>query len=685
MVRPDGHLPDAVAAAVSALSAGPDLPRWVTIDSAPDGGASSRTVRPLSTWRRILSAAGLEILDERESPEPDQEPTAPWLRKRWRLARPFRDHDDSAPRSFLLGKPSQAVRPEDISRAVDTLLGVPPPMAAPAAILDGSTHVVFLVGTYQEFRQYIPVWAQMPRHSFSVIQRVGATWTDGAVRRDAAVGAWLSARGIAVQAVAAVEHVDWSCWPHSRRVFVCGVDSTAYDVHIWNAAVVIAAARHGFATVQLQHGIWPYADLQAPMTLSSDTVLTWSGEFEASLAADVRWPDGSVAPRAVVTGTQFRAVGCPLFDAYTEAAPPRLEDLLGGWVSGYRHRVLAATNLHWSQHSRGALVNPALLDAARRMRDTLFILKPHPTHDVDDDLLQSCPANVIVLDELCCLAAGLDSPRLVRAVDAVAATQSTILLEAALAKKPFVAIDTGNPNQYAHVRLTAPDEVGEAIARVLSSPPDAAGFRDHYFDANLQGSGTRGVLATIATVPMPGPRPSPSKADLALARIAERASSFTAELVAARARIEGLESELARARRREMDLRTRLLLAPQRDRRTRVALYGASTAGRECLRAIRAVDHLEPCAFFDSDAAQWTTVVDALPVLEPTEEAIRSVDVVVISSSSVDAIADRLRRAGAEDRIVLDYRAIMRLAAADSPPQGTASPAAARRSATNAM
>ena len=685
MARPDGHLPGAVADAVSALAARLGAPHWVTIDPAPDGDASSRTVRPLSAWRRIFAAAGLEILDERESPEGDEHSTAPWLRQRWQLARPFRDRDDRAPRSFHLGRRSRAVQAEHGSGAIRTLLGVPPPIAAPAPLVDGSTHTVFLVGTYQEFRQYIPLWAQMPRHSFSVIQRVGAASTDGAVRRDAAIRTWLSARGIAAQAVTAVEHVDWSCWPHPRRVFVCGADSTAYDVHIWNAAVVIAAARHGFATLQLQHGIWPYADLRAPMTLLSDTVLTWSGEFEAALGMNVRWPDGSVAPRAVIGGTQFRAVGCPLFDAYVEASPPPLEHLLGDWVSGYRHRVLAATNLHWSQHSRGALVNPALLDAARRMRDTLFILKPHPAHDVDDDLLKSCPANVVVLDELCCLAADLDSPRLVRAVDAVVATQSTILLEAALAGKPFVAIDTGNPNHYAHVTLTAPDDVGRAIARVVSSAPDAADFRDHYFDTSLRGSGTRGVLATIATVPMPGQRLSPSKTDVALARIADRASAYAAELVTARARIERLESELAQARRRELDLRTQLLLAPRKERRTRVALYGASTAGRECLQAMRAVDHLEPCAFFDSDASQWTRVIDTLPVLEPTEEAIRSVDVVVISSSSVDAIADRLRRAGAEDRIVLDHRAIARLAAADSRPQETARPAAARRSATNAM
>ena len=232
--------------------------------------------------------------------------------------------------------------------------------------------------------------------------------------------------------------------------------------------------------------------------MASELVLTWSSEFEQSLRTVVTWPDGSHAPRAAIDDTRFATAGCPLFDRYADPTAPSLADLLGAWVSRYRHAVLVATNLHWSEHSHGDDANNAVLDAAAVMPDTLFIVKPHPVHDLGEAFLARCPRNVLVLDEFCCLFAGLDSALLVRATDAVVATLSTVALESALAGRPFLIIDTGNPNAYEHVPTVAPRDLIGHLATMLYVPRDRRDFRDHYFDVARLGDGTSQVLRHLA-------------------------------------------------------------------------------------------------------------------------------------------------------------------------------------------
>jgi hypothetical protein len=124
---------------------------------------------------------------------------------------------------------------------------------------------------------------------------------------------------------------------------------------------------------------------------------------------------------------------------------------------------------------------------------------------------------VLVLDEFCCLFAGLDSALLVRATDAVVATLSTVALEAALAGRPFVIIDTGNRNTYAHVPTVAPRDLIGHLATLLSHPRDRSDFRDYYFDVSRLGHGTSLVLAHLARE-MSGPAPGPLTRTSLLAR-----------------------------------------------------------------------------------------------------------------------------------------------------------------------
>jgi len=453
---------------------------------------------------------------------------------------------------------------------------------------------------------------------------------------------------------------------------------------------VAAAQARGFATVQMQHGIWPYADLEREMTWLSDVVATWSDEFEEACRETVQWADGSKTPRAVVAGAAFETTGCPLFDRYAGGVDDSLELQLGEWVTHYSRRILVATNLHWTQHRAGAMVNPAILDLAAARPDTLFLLKPHLVHDVDDALLAACPPNVVVLDEFCCLFAGLDSARLISASDAVISTQSTVVLEAGLARVPVVTLDSGNPNRYRHVDLVDPTNLPSAIDETFHAAATEA-FVDHYYDRTMLGRATANVLQLIAHRSRDVLRAAPSvRHTLALARFSEYLSVYAGDLVSVRAwadrnaalaaaergRVERALAEEREGRLRDQaamearyaelehvqTLRDLARLTPRHGRTVRVLLFGASEAGRRALDAARRVPHLEVLAFLDNDRARWASYVDGVPVWAPTPDCFGSADAIVITSIHTRAIADQVAAAGHADRIVYNSAAFDQLA-----------------------
>ena len=475
---------------------GPSAVR-VCVDCAPAAqfNRGYHTIRPSSTWRILFKLAGFEVVGETRATPPPQSDDDLWsARAHWARVNPFRAEDPTALRVFALRHAASA---PDAAAAMNRLLGNRPRVPVPPALEGVRGHLAFLVGTYQEFRQFLPLWAVLDPGRFTVLLREeqpDQAWP----LRQKCIESWCGTRGVRLVHVRRTSDVDWGRGRGDGCVLVAGADSTAFPSHILNAAFITTARAHGWATVQLQHGVWPYASVHAPIAMASELVLTWSSEFEQGLRTEVTWLDGTRGPRALLDDTRFATAGCPLFDRYADDAAPSLADLLGTWVSRYRHAVLVATNLHWSEHRHGDDANDAVLAAAAVMPDTLFIVKPHPVHDPDEAFLARCPRNVLVLDEFCCLFAGFDSALLVRATDAVVATLSTVALEAALAGRPFAIVDTGNPNTYEHVPTVAPRDLIGHLATMLCVPRDRRAFRDHYFDVACLGHGTSHVLMHLA-------------------------------------------------------------------------------------------------------------------------------------------------------------------------------------------
>ena len=84
--------------------------------------------------------------------------------------------------------------------------------------------------------------------------------------------------------------------------------------------------------------------------------------------------------------------------------------------------------------------------------------------------------------------------------------------------------------------------------------------------------------------------------------------------------------------------------------RLRIALFGASTKGRACLRALGRRTDVHVQCFLDNDPAVWGSEVDGIPVRAPGASTCAGLSAIVISSLHVDAIFHQLARLGFADR-----------------------------------
>jgi len=536
------------------------------------------TIMPKRSWRSLVQAAGFEVTDHASIADlasrrdyPDDENC--WSVNQWRRVDPFRDAFDPESFYLLLRRRPEPVDKLEFEATAARLLGRGGHAAEPPSLRDG-THLVFLLGHYQDFLQYIPFWDILPAARFTVLWP-GDPFGVVGHRRVKAIEAWMKGRGIRVRHVASTGELDWGSLPGPRRALIASSDSTASASHLFCSAFVLEARAQGVATFQIQHGIWPRASFPHPIRFYAATILSWSDEYRDGFpraAADIGPSQGA-----------FVVTGCAKFDDY--AGPSRLDlaDLLGEWVEPYSKRVRVATNLHWPLHHLGSEVMPRLYDTARAMPDTLFVCKLHPVHDLDDAAIGDRPKNLLLLDEFACLFAGLTTSQLVRACDAVVCTRSTVALEAALANRPLVVLETQNPNRYEGVEPVAIADMESEVRRILAMDASRGSghFRDHYYDTARLGHALERVLGVIEETLDRGVI-DPQPIDPAALRVF--ASTFADYILAVQpGRLSTLHHEALRAKAEAADLSSRLARAE-----TAHALAAASAAEVEAvLRADR--------------------------------------------------------------------------------------------------
>lgn len=465
----------------------------VSLHTAPSRNANRYhpTLVPLPVWKRALEIAGFRIVDDRVfgGSCPLRRSIAQGAeRHAWELLDPFRDASEDHQACLLLEKIEPALEGEQVTAQLRSLFRVRQSQPVTGDLASTDWH--FLLGHIQDFSLFQPFWDALPAERIRVWIRRGP---DRMVpeSRGQAIEAYLASRGIAFRNVRETTDTDWAQPSPNRRLLLSAAESSAGVSHLLTSAFVAEAAYQGLPTFLLQHGIW-VEDFPNPVAFASSHILSWSTEHEACFRQPSQHRQG---PRGSLDGTAFSSTGCPKFDPYTGSQPVRLETIFGDWVSTFRRTVLCTTNLHWPQHKMSkADYYAALFQAASRDPETLFVIKLHPMEEPDEEILVASPRNVVHLPELAAWFLDLRTTDLVRAADVVVTTLSTVALEAGLAGRPLIVLDTGNRYTYEGIAL----HPLENLAQLLEQPePAPARFVEHYYDTERLGNALDTCLNAI--------------------------------------------------------------------------------------------------------------------------------------------------------------------------------------------
>lgn len=489
--------PADIASALHALNALTDEWLLVTVSHRP----SSRfnrfhpSILPPATWVAMLDTAGFELvaLDEPPFVKPARagRRIADSLIAGWVSLNPFRLRDPFTSSSLLLRK-REALGPREgfgarFAERHPTIGGALWQTSVPSRVPEGT--VLVLVESLQVHNIVWPLLRHMPADRV----RMGLRGSETGGRGLAAdvIASYAAARGIAVEEVP-----DPAAWVATRAegasLLLLGHEGTFGQNSLYGALAAAQAREIGLPAILLQHGIYA-APPSRSLHLFSHEVLAWSPEYRASLERA-----GLVRPPT------FRVTGAPKFDLCANRGD--LAAHLGPWVREHPRVAVIAANTHWRLHAAAQDELLAQLAAiTRRHPDWLFLWKLHAVEsDLDRTPIEVGP-NVQFLDDYALLCMDVPLQSLIAASEALVATQSTSLLDAAVAGCPVVMVETGHPLPYARIASMPADEV-----RLPQSAIRASGFRDLHLAPAVQGGGTARTLEALAEIAARGVAPDPS-------------------------------------------------------------------------------------------------------------------------------------------------------------------------------
>ena len=426
------------------LSAGPVVAAFSTLPSASDNRYHA-TLLPSASWTALFEAAGFLVRRKGfASGVPAAGSTDTHLLDHWRQANPFQEGQPGG-EAYVLLDPVERGLPEEASRV------------RMASILDvryclekrqhlnglGASRVGLNIHHLQDFILLRPLLDILPRESVVAMLRVSTL----------DVGSLSLARGFFERC-----GVQTICYDRCSQILwrelaldqlLTAAESNVNASHLMSRQVVEAAKLHQVHTVHLQHGIWIEQFEQRHIEFGSETILSWGKRYEefvresevdlAGAKVRVRTPDWQ----------RFICMGGPKFTDL-KLAPPvdLLRWRLGVDTSQFKSVALLGTNLLWNRHGESKQSTRArLAEMIRSMPDVFFVVKLHPSERTTD-VPELAQTNSIVLDDMLMGAMDLHITRLIRAVDVVVSSLSTLLLDAAVAGKPCVQYDTGNDLSY---------------------------------------------------------------------------------------------------------------------------------------------------------------------------------------------------------------------------------------------
>lgn len=227
--------------------------------------------------------------------------------------------------------------------------------------------------------------------------------------------------------------------PTENEIWMTATEGNHSVTHQLNSSVMMLAREAGYRTISLQHGM----TISSHLTPSSQVIGVWDSIAQNAFIGAI---ENSSSHSVEVLGSPRQS----------EASYAQQKDVIvnrfGEWTKGFNQHILVGLNLHWSVHQHTNSDTYAWLSRLLKNNpDKLFFIKPHPDDSSIYSILASMHCkNFVLVDDI--LLTSIDWPlmRLIKAVDGVITTYSTLIIDALSAGTPVSTIPsdtdkTSNP------------------------------------------------------------------------------------------------------------------------------------------------------------------------------------------------------------------------------------------------
>lgn len=432
----------------------------LSISTRPSSAANRfhASVLPIESWIEILQFAGFAVESELElqalrSDHRFYGADANLIAvSHWQRLDPFREGSSAFQHYLRLRKtgaplPDLAVTRAAVSEMLDIAYRDAKRTALAGVQLPPLLYHVNFIQDWSFLRSLMDVW---PGEKVRVSLRrdlIAAPYLDMLVGYLERVGIEHAVVGTVAETAAALDS-----WARALDggLAVTATEGLLHSAHQMASLTMLEARRRGLRTLCLQHGM----NLTPYFHPASAVIGAWDEEsartFRASLGANIT--------------AEVRCVGSPKFlDALLTGSPTARRHRLGPVAGGFGRAILIGLGLHWRIHNHDAAETAAwIARLCERNPDTLFVIRPHPDDASPYEHAEMLGrSNILLADELFLLTIDWPVARLLRTMDGVITTYSTLLIDAMAAGKPVVllphAVELGH--MPAALPMAGPDDV----------------------------------------------------------------------------------------------------------------------------------------------------------------------------------------------------------------------------------
>ncbi len=407
----------------------------ISISTRPSsmGNRFHSSVLPISTWQKMLSLAGFEIVAENLFAAVNQghrfqgDTEQIGAVAHWERVNPFRDAN--AHQHYLLIR-QNAASPDaqGLRDSIAGLLDIRYRNVKRGSITVPFPPTFFNVNFIQDWSFVRPIMDVYPARRLHLLFRKDCiapqylhllrNYCERTATPYAVIGSVMEGSSVLS---------DWGCGANS--LFMTATEGLPSPTHAMNALVACEAGIIGATTLSLQHGV----NISQAFSSSCDIVGTWDRKTANRLLDRM---DGEGHPAVHAVGN-FK-----FLDALIPPGDGGLSARLGSWTCAFEAVYLIGLNLHWKMHEHGeAATYEWVRRTIHRNANCLFILRPHPDdHSIYAmaDLLHA--PNILLLDDMTLLAMDVSISRLMQDVDGVISTNSSLHIDAMAAGKPTVML-----------------------------------------------------------------------------------------------------------------------------------------------------------------------------------------------------------------------------------------------------